>query len=238
MITLEACTANLESVKAAAQGGADRIELCSALSLDGLTPAAGIIARARDMFPRTMHVLIRSREGDFCYSDAEIESMLYDIELCKRIGVDGIAIGALTPSGTIDAKACRAFVRQAEGLSLTFHRAFDLTPDPQKALEDIIAMGFDRLLTSGQKPNALSGAAVLAQLHSQAAGRIRIMAGAGVNPGNIEEVLRQSHADDVHGSFSQAVGEQKVTSAAAVRQAMEAINNLKKLKSITPTRTL
>lgn len=226
MLTLEACTANLESVRAAAEGGADRIELCAALGLGGITPSAGMIAKARDLFPRQLYVLIRAREGNFHYSDPEIESMLHDIFLCRTLGVDGVVIGALTDEKQVDIRATSALCEAARGLGVTFHRAFDRCIDREKALEDIISVGCDRLLTSGQLPDAASGAAALSEIHNQAKGRIRIMAGGGVNVDNLEAILRQSRADDVHGSFSHSTADLKITSAADLLRAKEIISSM------------
>lgn len=226
MRTLEACTANIESVKSATEGGAVRIELCSALGIGGLTPSAGMIAKARDLFKGELYVLIRAREGNFCYSDDEIANMLTDIFMCKTLGVDGVVIGALTPDLQVDLPATKAMSLAANGMGVTFHRAFDRTADWSKALEDIISAGCGRLLTSGQQPNALLGAETMQKIHAQAAGRIRIQAGGGVNVDTAREILVKSQADDIHGSFSHLIGDQKITSASDLRQVNEIIKEL------------
>ena len=226
MKTLEICTANLASVEAAAKGGADRIELCSALSADGLTPSAGMIATAREIFPNEMNVLIRPREGNFVYSPYEVECMARDIEVCRDLGADGVVIGVLTSNGDVDTKAMRRLISAAKGMSVTFHRAFDVCRNPLQALDEIISLGCNRLLTSGQAPTALKGASLIADLHERADGRILIMAGAGVTADNIAEVLRLSHADDVHGSFSVDHGSYKVSVAHAIQKAANIINSL------------
>lgn len=197
-ITLEICTGDPLGILAAIEGGADRIELCSGLAEGGLTPSVGVMRFASRLI--TTNVLLRPRTGDFVYDASEIEVMAKDAETAVEAGASGIVIGALTPEGRVDILACRRLLRKAEGLSNTFHRAFDLIADPFEALEQIIDMGFTRILTSGQRNSALEGADFLARLHERAAGRIRIMAGAGVTPSNALQILRTSQADDLHAS--------------------------------------
>ena len=148
MRILEVCAGDLTSAQAAAQGGAQRIELCSALQLDGLTPSAETIEDARRIEGLKLHVLIRPREGDFVYDEAETDSMLRDIRLAHQLGADGVVIGALTPDNDVDMPLCRRLVDAAQGMQVTFHRAFDHARDPYQALEAIIALGCTRLLTS------------------------------------------------------------------------------------------
>ncbi|MDE6826557.1 MAG: copper homeostasis protein CutC [Paramuribaculum sp.] len=231
---LEICCGDIQSVKAAAEGGADRIELCCALSEGGLTPSAGLIRAARQMAPETgLHVLIRPREGDFVYDEAETECMAEDIRTAKELGADGVVIGALTQEGEIDTDLCRHLIEQAGEMSVTFHRAFDRCRDMGPALEQIIALGCDRILTSGQAASAYEGAGRLAELKRLAAGRIMIMAGAGVTPENAREILGRSMADELHASAREEIagpeetpavkmgsndgGRRKVTSARIVR---------------------
>ncbi|MDE6338575.1 MAG: copper homeostasis protein CutC, partial [Muribaculaceae bacterium] len=140
------------------------------------------------------------KRQDFVYTPEEIAVMECDIEEAVKSGVCGVVIGALTPDGHVDVETCRRLLKKAEGLDNTFHRAFDLTADPLEALEEIIALGFNRILTSGQAATALEGAALIAELHRRAKGRIKIMAGAGVNPSNITEILALSNADEAHAS--------------------------------------
>ena len=197
---LEVCCADLQSVRAAKEGGAHRVELCQALGLDGLTPSAGMIASAVEMgIP--VQVLIRPREGDFVYSKDEVLCMQRDIRQAKRLGANGIVIGALKPDGSIDKETVRCLVGEAEGLSITFHRAFDVCVQPEKALEQIISLGCHRLLTSGQAPTAEQGIPLLKRLVEQSAGRIIIMPGAGVNPQNAHRILFETGAHEIHGSL-------------------------------------
>lgn len=197
-VTLEICTGDPAGILAAIEGGADRVELCSGLAEGGLTPSVGAIRFATERI--STNVLLRPRAGDFVYDASEIEVMERDAEIAVEAGASGIVIGALTPEGRIDKRACRQLLRKAEGLQNTFHRAFDVLADPFEALEEIIDMGFSRILTSGQRNSALEGARLIAQLHERAAGRIRIMAGAGVSPANALQILRTSQANDLHAS--------------------------------------
>lgn len=203
---LEVCCGDIASVHAAIAGGARRIELCSALSEGGVTPSAGLIARAVGSGIQTVHVLIRPRGGDFLYDEDEISIMETDIRQAVSAGAHGVVIGALTTDGAIDTTACRRLIKAAEGRSVTFHRAFDLCRDPYKALEDIIALGCDRILTSGLAPSALEGAETLRKLNRQADRRIIILAGGGVTPKNAREILSASGVTELHASAKSTVG--------------------------------
>lgn len=200
MKKLEVCCADIESVWAAKEGGAHRIELCEALELDGLTPSEELI-RQTIATGMPVQVLIRVREGNFVYSSEEVETMAASIRLAKELGAHGVVIGALTPEGQIDKPAIARMMEEAEGMSVTFHRAFDVCRDPLQALEDIIALGCHRLLTSGQQHSAFAGIPLLRQLTTQAAGRIIIMPGAGVNPQNAMHILTETGATEIHGSL-------------------------------------
>jgi len=219
---LEVCCADLQSVRAAAEGGAHRIELCQALGLDGLTPSAGMIESAIDM-GTPVQVLIRPREGDFVYSQDEVLCMQRDIRQARRMGANGVVIGALKPDGSIDEEAVRRLVGEAEGLSITFHRAFDVCANPLEALEKIISLGCHRLLTSGQAPSAEQGIPLLKRLVEQAAGRLIIMPGAGVSPQNAHRILSETGANEIHGSLRKG----DHTDPELVRATIEAINREK-----------
>lgn len=199
-LKLEVCCADLQSVRAAKTGGAHRVELCQALELDGLTPSEEMMAEAIGLgIP--VQVLIRPREGDFVYDEGEVEKMLGEIRLARRLGANGVVIGALKQDGSIDEASVRRLVDEAEGMSITFHRAFDVCACPEEALEQIIALGCHRLLTSGQAATAEQGIPLIKKLVEQSAGRIIIMPGAGVNRGNARRILSETGASEIHGSL-------------------------------------
>lgn len=198
MVKLEICTGDPEGVLAAVKGGADRVELCSGLAEGGLTPSAAIIRFSASRIHT--NVLIRPRAGDFVYSRDELELMAEDIRIAIENGAKGIVIGALTPEGEVDTSACRYLLRNACGLDNTFHRAFDMVADPKRALEDIIGLGFRRVLTSGHSASAATGTSMIASLKKQAGMRISIMAGAGITPRNVASILKLSGADEIHAS--------------------------------------
>ena len=181
---LEICVFSVEAAIAAQRAGARRVELCSGFAEGGLTPSAGTIRMVRKQLSIECFVMIRPRGGDFCYSDLEIEQMHHDIEFSKSCGVDGVALGVLQPNGHVNITRTRELVQHATPLQVTFHRAFDLAIDPFRALDDIVACGCRRILTSGQKSTAIEGLDTIKKLVAYAAGRIGIMAGSGVNPDN------------------------------------------------------
>ncbi len=209
MRIIEVCSCSVDAVLEAAAGGAARVELCADLTCGGITPSAGMVRRARAACGRNglqLHVLIRPREGDFVYDGDELHTMVEDVRFCAEAGVDGVVFGALDERGGIDVDACRSLVQAAGSMSKTFHRAFDVCADPSDALEQIISLGFDRILTSGGRSDALSGANLIAGLIHQAAGRIIIMPGAGINPANIAEIQRLSGACEFHSSARAPLG--------------------------------
>lgn len=197
---LEIAAGSLGSALAAQAGGADRVELCANLDRGGTTQSYGVLAIARDRARIPLYALIRPREGDFCYDDDEVEIMRRDVETCVALGYDGVVIGALDVHGDVDERACRALIDGAGTLGVTFHRAFDVARDRRSALETIIALGCERVLTSGGAVTALAGVEEIATLTSLAGDRIRVMAGAGLSPDNIAEVARRSGAHEFHGS--------------------------------------
>ena len=196
---VEVCANGVESCIAAQEGGADRVELCAGIPEGGTTPSYGEIKVARRELTTTrLHVIIRPRGGDFLYSDLEIERMAADIAACRELGVDGVVFGCLNADGTVDVEKNRYLMECAKGMSVTCHRAFDRAADPEQALETIISLGFDRILTSGQQPKAIQGAELLARLNSQAAGRIILMAGSGVTEQNIRQLSEATGLDEFH----------------------------------------
>ncbi len=202
---IEVCANSTESGVEAQTGGARRIELCAGIPEGGTTPSYGEILAARKHLQIAVNVIIRPRGGDFLYNDYEIEAMLADIRMCKDLGVDGVVFGALTPDGDIDVETCRRLKTEAAFLSTTFHRAFDVCRNPQKALDQIIDLGFDRLLTSGQAPTAPEGAALIRWLNEQSAGRVIIMPGCGVNENNIAQLRADTGCREFHMSARHSV---------------------------------
>ena len=202
MINLEVCANTLTSALAAQEGGAIRVELCDNLGEGGTTPSYGQIKLARKMLHIKLYVLIRPREGDFLYSDTEFEIMKADVQNCIDIGCDGVVIGILNPDGSIDAKRCSELVKMAtdKGLGVTFHRAFDMCNDMDKALEEIITLGCERILTSGGRSTAIEGVNMIAHLIKKAAGRIIIMPGSGVSESTVADLIQYTKAKEIHSS--------------------------------------
>lgn len=201
-LLLEIACDGLGSARAAAEGGADRVELFANIAVGGTTPSAGTIAAARTALAIPLHVLIRPRAGDFLYSRAECAAMRHDIELCVRMGCEGVVIGALDDAGDVDVAICRELVAAAGPLAVTFHRAFDVARDQHAALEAIIALGCSRVLTSGGRASAPEGAAVIAELVRQAAGRVTILAGAGITAAQVAPLVAATGVREIHASAS------------------------------------
>lgn len=201
----EICANSVASCIAAQKGGADRVELCAGIPEGGTTPSFGMIRNARECIDIALNVIIRPRGGDFLYSENELREMVYDIQAAKELGADGLVFGCLCPDGSVDMKAMAVLMEAAGDTPVTFHRAFDHTSDPFKALEDIISLGCTRILTSGCRPTALEGADLLAQLVEKASDRIIIMPGCGVREDNIAEIARLSGAREFHFSARESV---------------------------------
>ncbi len=202
MHKLEIIGFTIESCIAAQKGGANRIELCDGPGEGGTTPSYGFIKTAREKLSIDLFVMIRPRGGDFYYSEDEFEMMKSDILLCKQLGCDGIVTGILTRDGKVDIDRNKELVQLANPLKATFHRAFDRVADFSEALEDIIDIGFERILTSGGVPKATDGAQKLADLINQAGGRISIMPGSRVNASNILSLAKTTRAIEFHSSAS------------------------------------
>lgn len=194
----EICANSVESCLAAQKGGANRVELCAGISEGGTTPSSGEIVTARELLDIKLHIIIRPRGGDFLYSEQEIRIMEKDIQMAHQIGVDGVVFGCLTPEGYIDTSNTKLLIEAAKGLSVTFHRAFDVCINPYQALEELIALGVDRILTSGQQSTALQGLPLIKELVHQAADRITILPGSGINENNILQIARESNAREFH----------------------------------------
>jgi copper homeostasis protein len=195
---LEICVDNVESAMDAQNAGADRVELCNNLYEGGTTPGFGTISSVRNKITIGLHVIIRPRGGDFLYSDIEYDIMRREIELCGECGVDGIVLGILEPAGTIDIGRTAKLIEMARPMLATFHRAFDMCIDPFKGLEDVIASGANRLLTSGQKNKTPEGLVLINELVRQAGKRIIIMPGSGITESNIAETAEMTGAKEFH----------------------------------------
>lgn len=195
---IEIAVFSLESAITAINAGAHRIELCSAPAEGGLTPSAATMRLARKYIKIPIHVMIRPREGDFCYSEKEFEAMLLDIAAAKMVGMEGVVAGILNPDGTVDEKRMALLVDAAFPLNVTFHRAFDMVKDQDEALEAIIYAGCTRILTSGGKQTAPEGIEKLAELVKKSGDRISIMPGSGVNINNIKNIIEITGVKEIH----------------------------------------
>ena len=197
-VLVEVCVDSVSSAIAAQRGGAARVELCSSLIEGGITPSAGLIELTRSAISLAVHVMIRPRAGDFCYERHEFEIMQRDIALAKNLGANGVVLGILDLDGRIDVDRTRHLVELARPLEVTFHRAFDMTADLQRSLEDIFTIGVNRVLTSGGERTSWEGRAVIAQLVKQAGSRVAIMPGSGIKPENARSLVEQTGAREIH----------------------------------------
>jgi copper homeostasis protein len=201
-ILLEICTASVDDCVAAAEGGADRVELNAALALGGLTPPLGVLIEARQSVSIPIIAMVRPRPGGFHYSTRDFAAMQRDAGLLLEHGADGLAFGILHADGTVDTERCKALIRQMEGREAVFHRAFDVVPEPSRVLEQLIDLGVTRVLTSGQEASAYNGAANIAAYVEQAAGRIEVLPGGGINRFTIADVLARTGCNQVHASLT------------------------------------
>jgi len=216
MISLEVCANSINSALAAQEGGAIRVELCGNLSAGGTTPSPGQITVARKLLNIQLYVLIRPRASDFLYNDIEFETMLADVKYCIDAGCDGIATGILKADGSVDKERCTQLVKLAKkaGLGVTFHRAFDMCANMFQAMEDIIDIGFERILTSGGRSTAMEGSRTINELVKKAAGRITIMAGSGITEINVADLILFTGVNEIHS-----------TALTRVKSDMQYINN-------------
>jgi copper homeostasis protein len=197
-ICFEVCVDSIESAMAAEDGGADRVELCSDLLEGGLTPSFGMLKVAREMLHLKIMVMVRPRGGDFCYTEAEFHAMQHDVAAAKKAGAHGVVFGVLDPDGTIDLDRTRKLIEAARPLPVTFHRAFDMTRDPFEALDALIDLGANRVLTSGQEATVVEGLDLIAELVQRAAGRIIVMPGGGVTDRNTAKIVEATGVTEIH----------------------------------------
>lgn len=197
---LESCCTDVEQIRRAQEAGARRIELCEKLAVGGVTPSAELLKAAISVAKVPVNVLVRPRGGDFVFSAAEADTMLRDIELCREAGAAAVVIGALDSRGDVDMPLMRRLCDAASGMSVTFHRAFDVCADPLATFENVLALGCDRLLTSGHESDAFKGRFFIAELVERAAGRIIVMPGCGVRRSNIARIAADTGAVEFHAS--------------------------------------
>jgi copper homeostasis protein len=198
---LEIATSDFESTRSAVAGGADRIELCANLGEGGTTQSYGVIKRCTESFDVKIYPIIRVRGGDFFYTEEEFECMLYDALQCKELGCDGVVIGFLNRDASVDVKRTAQLVKAVYPMGVTFHRAFDRCKAPFEALEQLVNIGCERILTSGQELTAPEGAGLIAELNRAANGRIRIMPGSGVRANNLAALAAQTKCHEFHASL-------------------------------------
>ena len=196
-VLVEACVDSLASAREAAAAGADRLELCQNLTEGGTTPSLAVLADVRERVSLPLHVLLRP-PGDFCYPGDEIAALLRDIAAVRRLGADGVVLGALTPDRRVDATATRRLRDAARPLALTFHRAFDQTHDPFEALDTLLELGIERVLTSGQAATAEAGIPILKALVARGAGRIGILAGGAIRGDTVRRIIAETGVSEVH----------------------------------------
>jgi len=201
-VLLEICIDSVESALAAKAGGADRLEVCSCLAAGGTTPSMGLVKQCVDRVQLPVMMMIRPHDGGFVYQDDDLETMLTDIEVAQTLGVQGVVFGALTEDRQIHLEHCQRLIEAATSLETTFHRAFDVVVDPIESLDQLVTLGFHRLLTSGQAATAEAGSALIRQLCEHAQQRVEILAGAGINSQNAQQIVAGTGVREVHASAS------------------------------------
>lgn len=218
-VTVEICVEGLASALAAGAGGADRVELCEHLEVGGVTPSAGAIAVACQSLDLPVHVLVRPKAGDFVVSDLEFQAMRHDVATARSLGAAGVVLGILNSDDTVDEARTALLIAEARPMTVTFHRAFDQVPDPVQALESLITLGVERVLTSGQAESARAGSPRLGELHSRAAGRIIVLAGGKIQDDDFP-ALTAMGLHEIH--VGSAACESGKTEVQAVRRIMHA----------------
>ena len=210
-IKLEVCLDNIESIITADKVGVDRFELCGSLGVGGITPSAGLVKYAKENTNVSLHAMIRTRAGDFCFSDEEIKAMLYEINIFSDLGIDGVVIGVLNKDFTVNLTAAEVLcsVAKKHNLCVTFHRAIDFVTDYLESVNQLVGLGIDRILTSGQADTAIKGIDNIAELNESFNGKIDIMAGSGVSAANVIEILNRTKVTDIHCSSSSKINKYK-----------------------------
>ena len=203
---IEAAVETLEGAVAAERAGADRIELCANLGVGGITPSTQLISAVIAQAKKPVVVMIRPRGGDFVYAADEIDAMIEDIDRTRTLGIAGIVTGALRADGAVDVESLTRLKAPAAGLPITFHRAFDATPNKREALEQVIELGASRVLTSGGAATALEGVSTIAALVDQAGERISIMAGGKIRDNNVRDVVSRTRVREIHSRFVDEAG--------------------------------
>jgi copper homeostasis protein len=196
--TLEVCADSVESVLAAQVGGADRVELCQNIVIGGTSPSESLFLEVKKQSDIRVHVLLRPRFGDFCYTEHEFNVLKREVKRFRELGADGVVIGMLKPDGTLDVEHLKELMEETGNMSVTLHRAFDVCRDPLEALEQVVALGFDTILTSGQQDSCEKGVPLLKTLEEKSAGRIEIMAGAGISADVIPKIYAQTGITNYH----------------------------------------
>ena len=204
-VKLEICVDSLELAQAAVRGGADRIELCGPLHDGGITPSGGLAAAARNLIDLPIAMLVRPRTGSFTVSNTDFEVMRQDVLYARKIGIDHVVLGILRDDRTVDVERTRELVELAQPMQVTFHRAFDVTPNLNSALKDVVEAGAARILTSGAKPSAVLGAPVVGELIKSAAGRIGLLLCGGISAATVRQCLQRSGAHEVHAALRNSV---------------------------------
>ncbi|MCL4108863.1 UNVERIFIED_CONTAM: hypothetical protein GTU68_050487 [Idotea baltica] len=200
-IVLEICIDSFASAAAAKAGGADRLEVCSGLAIGGTTPSFGLVEQCVADLQMPVMMMIRPHDGGFVYDNDHVETMLTDIEVAKSIGVQGIVFGALTEQRTLDEEVCKQLIEAADTLETTFHRAFDLVPEPLAVLPQLESLGIHRILTSGQQTTAIAGSQLIQSLNAQSS-KLKVLAGSGINADNACDLVQQTGVRQIHASAS------------------------------------
>lgn len=240
-IKLEVCIDNIESVLIANEVGVDRLELCGSLAVGGITPSAGLVKYAKKNTDISLHPMIRTRDGDFYFSNEEIKGMEYDVQLFSDMGVHGVVIGFLNRNFSIDLATTERFIKLAKQkqLCVTFHRAIDLAKNYRDSVKSLVDMGVDRILTSGQADKAVSGINKIAAINSEFGEKITIMAGSGVSADNVGKIIRETGVKDIHCSASGVVNkfsDVQLSLGSSASDLKYQVTDINKLKSIKENR--